>query len=437
MERSDQTKLHTHLANLVYALRTLLRWLLAAGLIGAVCGAIGAAFHYGVDFASALRAEHPWLLWCLPLLGPAVVGVYRFFRTEGLSTDSVLDEVLSGSGLRLTLLPAVFLATLLSHLGGASVGREGAALQMGGAVGYGAGRLLRLDESDRRTATMAGMAALFSALFATPVAAAVFAMSVVSVGVSQFATLLPCLIASLAAWGVSLLLRVPPTRFVLAAPGPELWMFLKVGVLALLCALLSTALCLTVHAAEKQARRLLKNPWLRAFLGGAVIVGLSLLLGPDYNGAGMPVIAAAVEEGRAVPWAFAAKLLLTALSLAVGFKGGEVVPSFFIGATFGCVVGPILGIPAGFAAAVGVISSFCGAVNCPLASALLAVELFGGAALPYFALACAMSYMFSGYTGLYSSQIFLYGKLKPWPLNIRANTGRMLKDNRDGEDGRP
>jgi H+/Cl- antiporter ClcA len=304
---------------------------------------------------------------------------------------------------------------------------------MGGAIGFHTGRLLRLEESDSRTATMAGMAALFSALFGTPVAAAVFAMAVVSVGVIQYATLLPCLIASLTAYGVSLLLRVEPTRFALAAPGPDVWLFLKVGVLALLCACLSTALCLGVHAAEKQARKWLKSPWLRILAGGAGIVALSLLLGTDYNGAGMPVIRAAVEEGRAVPWAFAAKLALTALSLAAGFKGGEVVPSFFIGATFGCVVGPLLGIPAGFAAAVGLVAVFCGAVNCPLASTLLAVELFGAQALPYFALACALSYMFSGYTGLYSSQVFLYGKLKPWPLNIHANTERKLKNRKDEE----
>ena len=429
MKQSAKQPKNTHIANLVYALRTLGRWLLCAGVIGVLCGAVGAAFHHGVDLAAGLRETYPWLLWCLPVLGLGVVAVYRLLRADGLNTDSVLDAIQTGSGLRLTLLPAVFVSTLLSHLGGASVGREGAALQMGGTIGFQTGRLLRLEESDRRTATMAGMAALFSALFGTPVGATVFAMAVVSVGVIQYATLLPCLIASLAAYGVSLLLHVPPTRFAVAAPELGLWMLLRVGVLALLSAWLSTALCLTVHAAEHQARRI-QSPWLRVALGGALVVAVSLLAGTDYNGAGMPIIRAAVEEGRAVPWAFALKLLLTAVSLAAGFRGGEVVPSFFIGATFGCVVGPLLGIPAGFAAAVGLIGVFCGAVNCPLASTFLAVELFGAAALPYFALTCALSYMFSGYAGLYSSQLFLYGKLKPWPLNIRANTARELKDRR-------
>ena len=429
MRQTIRQQLHSVRENFIYSSRTLLRWLVCSGVIGALCGAVGAAFHHGVDLATAAREAHPWLLWCLPLVGLGVVAVYRILRTDGLSTDSVLEEVHSGSGLRITLLPAVFLSTILSHLGGASVGREGAALQMGGTIGYHTGRLLRLEESDRRTATMAGMAALFSALFGTPVAAAVFAMAVISVGTLQYATLVPCLVASLAAYGVSLLLQVPPTRFLVAVPALDVWMFLKVGVLALLCAYLSTALCLGVHTAEKYARKWLKNPWLRIAAGGAVIVGLSLLLGPDYNGAGMSVIRAAVEEGRAVPWAFAAKLALTALSLAAGYKGGEVVPSFFIGATFGCIVGPLIGIPAGFAASVGLVAVFCGAVNCPLASTLLAVELFGAQALPCYALACALSYMFSGYTGLYSSQVFLFGKLKPWPLNINANMQRKLKNN--------
>ena len=154
-------------------------------------------------------------------------------------------------------------------------------------------------------------------------------------------------------------------------------------------------------------------------------MALTLLLGTtDYNGAGMPVIARAVEQGEARPEAFALKLIFTAISLAAGFKGGEVVPSFFVGATFGCVVGPLFGVPAGFAAAVGLVSVFCGAVNCPLASTFLALELFGAVGLPYFSLACALSFVLSGYSGIYSSQRILYDKLKAQYINVRTNHHR-------------
>jgi H+/Cl- antiporter ClcA len=157
-------------------------------------------------------------------------------------------------------------------------------------------------------------------------------------------------------------------------------------------------------------------------VGGVAVVGLTLLCGTgDYNGAGMNVIAAAVEQGTALPWAFLLKILFTALTLGSGYKGGEVVPAFFVGATFGCAAAPLLGLPAGFGAAVGLVSVFCGAVNCPVASIFLSVELFGSGGILYFAMACGFSYMLSGYNGLYSSQTIVYSKLKAQYINVRTN----------------
>ena len=402
--------------------RAMLKWLCVAVVTGAFCGVIGSLFHIGVERVTELRAAHPWLLYLLPLLGLAVVGSYKLCRVEGVSTDSILEEVHSGHGVSLALLPAIFVSTLLTHLGGGSVGREGAALQMGGAVGYQSARLFRMDESDTRTTTTIGMAAFFSALFGTPMAATVFAMEITNVGRVYYAQLFPCLVSSLVAYGVSLLMGVPPTEFSVAVPGLDAVMLLRVAALSALCAYLSVLFCETIHAAGKQAASRLPNPWLRSALGGAIIVILTLILGTtDYNGAGMAVIAAAVVHGSARPEAFACKLLFTAITLAAGFKGGEVVPSFFVGATFGCVIGPLLGIPAGFAAAIGLVAVFCGAVNCPLSSTFLALELFGGQGMHYFAMACALSFVLSGYSGIYSSQRILYDKLKAQYINVRTN----------------
>lgn len=371
---------------LIY-LRAMAKWLGVAAVTGLLCGEVGTAFHVGVEAVTALRGAHPWLLYTLPALGLLVVLCYKGFCVEGVGTDNILEEVHSGRGVSPALIPAIFFSTLLTHLGGGSVGREGAALQMGGTVGYRTGRLLRLDDSDLRTATTVGMSAFFAALFGTPMAAAVFAL--------------------------------------------EPAMLLRVALLATLGAFVSVLFCETMHIAQKQAAKRLPNPWLRVAAGGAVIAALTLLLGTtDYNGAGMPVVARAVEQGQAAPAAFALKLLFTAITLGVGYKGGEVVPSFFVGATFGCVVGPLLGIPAGFGAAIGLIAVFCGAVNCPLASTFLALELFGADGMLYFALTCALSFVLSGYSGIYSSQRILYDKLKAQYINVKANS-RSANQNKE------
>ena len=402
--------------------RALTKWLLVAVITGVLSGLLGSAFHICVDKVTQLRAEGPWLLFCLPAAGLLIVAMYKLTRTEGLSTNSILEEVQSGRGLSLGLIPAIFCSTVLTHLCGGSAGREGAALQLGGTVGFETGKLLRLDDRDLRTATMTGMAAFFTALFGTPITATIFTMSVISVGLLYHAVMLPCLTASFVAYGVAGLLGVAPTRFTVAAPELRVLMLLKVAALAALCAFVSLLFCVTIHSFEAGMKKFIRNQWLRALIGGFAIIALTLLCGTrDYNGAGMDVITAAIEQGQAAPGAFLLKLLFTAVTLSAGFKGGEVVPSFFVGASFACVVGPLLGIPAGFAAAIGLVAVFCGAVNCPISSIFLSVELFGAAGMPYFALACALSFVLSGYSGLYSSQRILYDKLKAHFINAHTN----------------
>lgn len=398
------------------------KWIVVAALTGVICGALGSAFHVGVEYATELRGAHRWFLYLLPFAGLAIVGFYKLLDMEGWGTNDILEEVHSGRGISLKLLPAIFFATLLTHLGGGSVGREGAALQMGGAIGYNTGRLLRLDDKDLRIATTIGMSAFFSALFGTPLAASVFAMEITSVGSIYYVEFLPCLVSALSAYGVSRLFAVEPTSFSVAVPALAADMLLRAALLAALCAFVSVLFCETIHFMGRQASKRIENPWIRAFAGGAAVVALTLLLGTtDYNGAGMGVIVRAVERGEANWAAFALKLLFTAISLAAGFKGGEVVPTFFVGATFGCVVGPLLGMDAGFSAAIGLIAVFCGAVNCPLASTFLAIELFGAEGMAYFALACALSFILSGYSGIYSSQRILYDKLKARYINAMTN----------------
>ena len=403
-------------------LKALCKWLALAAVTGLACGLVGTAFHQGVGWVTELRAAHPWLLWLLPAAGLVTVGFYHLTKTEGKGTDDVIDAVHAGKPLPILLLPAIFLGTVLTHLCGGSAGREGAALQMGGTIGYHTGRLFRLDDRDLRTATLCGMAAFFSALFGTPLAATMFSIMVISVGVFYHVAFVPCFTASIVAYGVSLILGVAPTRFRVAVPLVDPWLMVRVAVLAALCALVSVLFCNTLHLMGAQLKKRLPNPFLRVALGGLSIIALTCLSGSgDYNGAGMDVVRAAVEQGQAHPTAFLWKILFTAVTLGAGFKGGEVVPSFFIGATFGCALAPILGLPAGFGAAIGLVAVFCGCVNCPTASIFLAVELFGAGGLLAFAMACGISYMLSGYTGLYSSQTILYSKLKAQYINVHTN----------------
>ena len=417
----DTKAIRTALRRWGLYVRTFIKWTAAAAVIGAACGLVGTLFHFGVHEVTAFRGTHPWVLYLLPLAGLVIVGFYKLTGTDGLGTDDIIDAVHQGKLLPILLLPAIFFGTILTHLCGGSAGREGAALQMGGTIGQYLGRHFQLDDRDLRVATLAGMAAFFSALFGTPLAATVFAIMVISIGVIYHVALYPSLLAALVAYGVSIYLGVEPTRFAVSVPEQTVGMFVRVALLGVLCALVSILFCQVMHGAGHLMKRI-RNPWLRVVCGGAAIIVLTLIFGTDYNGAGMEIVTAAVEQGIvAVPWAFLLKLIFTAITLAAGFKGGEVVPSFFVGATFGCAAAPLLGLPAGFGAAVGLAAVFCGVTNCPLASTLLAVELFGAEGLLYFALACCLSYMLSGYQGLYSSQTILYSKLKAQFINVHTN----------------
>ena len=417
---NDMEQLRKYIDHMGPYAAALLKWIVVGGLVGGVGGVVGALFHLGVNYATSVRLAHPWVLYLLPLGGLVIAGLYRLCKLEGKGTNAVIESVHFGSDVPVLLVPLIFVSTVITHLCGGSAGREGAALQIGGGIGYRTGRLLHLGEKDLPLATLCGMSGVFSALFGTPLTATVFALEVISVGVLYYAGLVPCITAAMTGYLISLLLGVPPTRFTVAMPALDAWTMLLVLVLAILCALVSILFCRGLHITEHLAARLVKNSYLRAAAGGVVIIALTLLLGTtDYNGAGMDVIQRALN-GQANGWAWLLKLLFTAITIGCGFKGGEVVPSFFVGAAFGCWVGTLLGLSPAFAAAIGLVAVFCGAVNCPIASVVLSVEMFGAEGMLYFAMACAISYVLSGYCGLYSSQTILYSKLRAEFINVHT-----------------
>lgn len=405
-----------HIGKYAFAL---LKWMTVGGLVGGVGGFVGSLFHIGVHQATLLRQSHGWILYLLPLAGVAITALYKGTKLEGKGTNAIIESVHFGKNVPVLLVPVIFISTVITHLCGGSAGREGAALQIGGGIGYETGKLLHLGDKDLPLATLCGMAGVFSALFGTPLTATVFALEVISVGVLYYAGLIPCITASMVGFLVSRLMGVAPTRFTVPVPAVNAWAMVLVVVLALLCGGVSILFCQGLHHVEHWAEKWVKNSYFRAVAGGAIIIVLTLLLGTDYNGAGMDIVERAMA-GQANHGAWLLKLLFTAVTIGCGFKGGEVVPSFFVGATFGCVASAFIGLPAPFGAAIGLVAVFCGAVNCPLASIVLSVELFGAAGMLYFAMACAVSYVVSGYCGLYSSQTILYSKLRAEFINVHT-----------------
>ncbi len=317
--------------------------------------------------------------------------------------------------------PLIFISTILTHLFGGSAGREGAALQLGGSIGNQLGRWFRFDEKDRRIVVMCGMSAAFAAIFGTPVAASIFAMEVVSVGVMYYAALVPCVFSSLIASKVATDMGINPELFtILHIPEFHLVPSIKIILLALCCAALSVLFCMALHGLGDVYRLKLKNPYFRIIFSSCLIILLTVLLQTtDYMGAGVPVIEEAIK-GQVRPEAFFLKMLFTALTLEAGFKGGEIVPSFFVGATFGCLFGQLLGISPSLCAAVAMVAVFCGVTNCPITSMLIAFELFGYEAVPYFLIAISVSYLMSGYYGLYHDQTIVYSKYKTEYINRKA-----------------
>ncbi len=393
-------------------IKTFLEWAALGILMGALGGVLGAIFHHALHFVTHLRSENNWLIFLLPLAGLLTVAIYRLKPLQkNRGTNEIIDATLDGEPVSPLVAPAIFAATALTHLCGGSAGREGAALQLGGSAASVLARVLKLKEEERRVLIMAGMSAVFAGLFGTPLTAALFCMEFESVGTLFSPALLPCFLAAYTASRVSGLLGVHAEVFPLeTATVLHLSVLARYALLAVAVAFLGIAMCWVFHKAEHLAQHYLPNPWIRVALGGTLVTVMTLIVGDHrFNGAGMDMALTAVG-GSSEWYYFAVKMLFTAVTLAAGFRGGEIVPTFCIGATFGCLLGGLLGLEAGTAAAVGLVGLFCCATNSPLASIVLSIEMFGSANLYLFAFACVICFVLSGNSGLYASQIIEFEK---------------------------
>ena len=401
---------------------TFIKWVAIAVATGTCGGIVGSFFHKSVEYVTEIRIANEWIIFALPFGGLIIVYLYKLFKLDSnIGTNLIIDSIRTDGKVPIAMAPLIFVSTVITHLFGGSAGREGAALQLGGSIGSQIGNMLKLDEKDMHAITLCGMSGVFAALFGTPLTATFFAMEVISVGIIYYSSFIPCIVSSIVAYKISLLFGLEPVYFNLKIiPAISASSVIKVTVLGALCAIVSIVFCESLHKTSRFVKKYIKNEYLRIALGGLVIVILTMMLrNTDYNGTGMNIISKAIN-GEAKYEAFFLKIIFTAITISVGYKGGEIVPTFFIGSTFGCVAAKFLGIDPGFGAAIGLVALFCGVVNTLITSIILSIELFGADGVILFSIACGVSYMLSGYYSLYSSQKIVYSKLKAEYINTSA-----------------
>jgi H+/Cl- antiporter ClcA len=395
-----------------------LKWLAVLLPMAVVIGSASAFFLWSLDALTRVRFSNPWLLWWLPVAGLAIGWLYHHHgKNAGAGNNLLIDEIHQpGAGVPRRMAPLILLGTLVTHLFGGSAGREGTALQMGGGIAATFSRHLAPDDASVRMLLMAGVAAGFGSIFGTPIAGAVFALEVLVIGRLQYDALIPCFIASLVAhwtcgaWGIA------HTHYHVAVAGagglPDLMLVGKVVIAAIAFGLVAALFSWSVHSLANGFERFVPRPEFRPVAGGLLVIGLFFLCGTaDYLGLGVlgdrpdAVTLPAMFTSAEIPasaWIW--KLVFTVVTLAAGFKGGEVTPLFFIGAALGNSLAIVMGAPVDLFAALGFVAIFAAASNTPLASTLLGMELFGAGNGLYLATACVIAYHFSGHRGIYRSQ---------------------------------
>jgi H+/Cl- antiporter ClcA len=402
----------------------LLKWAAFVAPVSLIVGSLVALFLWLLDEVTVLRYNHNWLLFLLPFAGVFIYFLYnKMGKNAEVGNNLIINEIHEPSvGIPARMAPLVLITTIITHLFGGSAGREGTAVQIGGSMASLLGKCFKLSKEDEKVILTAGIAAGFGAVFGTPITGAIFALEVLAIGRIQYNALFPCLIASLLADMTCTLWGIHHTHYQIGYEKMvgstlffsrfDVWLLLKVAVSGVVFGLVSYLFSELSHTIKEQTQRFIAVKWLIPFVGGLIIIGLTFLIGKnDYLGIGVSspdmnvvTIVSAFHFGGADSFSWFWKLLFTVVTLSMGFKGGEVTPLFFIGATLGNTLAVLLGAPIDLLAGLGFIAVFAGATNTPIACTIMGVELFGGEYILYYAIACFIAYYFSGHSGIYQAQ---------------------------------
>jgi len=385
----------------------LLRWMPISALVGIMAGSASALLLASLNYGTKVREANHWLILLLAPAGWVVGLLYKHFGSSvEAGNNLILEETHDPKAvIPLRMTPLILIGTFITHLFGGSAGREGTALQTGASLADQLTRIFRLNQRDRRIVLMAGISAGFGSVFGTPLAGAVFGLEVLAIGKLSYDAIAPCFLAAFVgelvtrAWGIQHTLYP-----VSAVPQINLSGILYSIAAGIVFGLVAMAFAKTTHKVSHIARRFISRSELRPVAGGILVTAAVFALGTTrYIGLGIPTIVSSFTS-MVAPWDFAAKFAFTAATLGTGFKGGEVTPLFFIGATLGNALSHILPLPPSLLAAMGFVGVFAGAANTPIASTLMAVELFGPEAGAYAAIASVVSYICSGHSGIYQAQ---------------------------------
>jgi H+/Cl- antiporter ClcA len=405
--------------------RFILKWLFISLLVGALAGSAAAIFLISLDWVTNYRESHRQIIWLLPAAGVLIAVMYHYLGQDVVKgNNQLLEEIEKPKNvIPLKMAPLVLLGTLITHLFGGSAGREGTAVQMGGAIADQFTKLFRFRPRDRRMLIVCGISAGFAAVFGTPLAGAVFALEVLVIGRMRYDALIPSLLSALIANYVCELWPVHHTQYMIDfVPAFSIPNMLYAILAGILFGWVSLSFSLGMVYCSSLFKRFIKSPFLRPVVSGMIIVVCVFASGTTkYIGLGIPAITDSFHTQQA-GYVFAIKILLTVLTLSAGFKGGEVTPLFFIGATMGSALSLVLPLPVGLLAGMGFVAVFSGAANTPVACVLMGIELFGAASGVYIAIACFVAYLFSGHTGIYTSQTI--GSPKH-PFLVRQKTRKL------------
>lgn len=404
----------------------LMKWIVITFVAGALIGSASALLLISLELATNYRESHIWIMALLPVAGLLIGLMYHYWGSSVAKGNNYLIEEIHSPRdiIPFKMAPLIYVGTVITHLFGGSAGREGTAVQMGSAIADQFSRIFRMKQRDHKIMVIVGISAGFASVFGTPLAGAVFALEVIIIGRIRYEAILPSFLAAAFAhltchaWGVAHVhYNIPDV------PAFSVVNILLVTAVGILCGLTAMFFSRMVHLWSKLAKDKVRYAPLRPFFGGVVIAIFVWGLGTTkYIGLGIPTIIESFTVQQ--EWyGFLLKILLTTFTIGVGFKGGEVTPLFFIGATLGSALFGIIPLPMALLAGMGFVAVFSGATNTPIACTLMGLELFGTQSGIYIGLACVVSYMFSGHTGIYASQIvgspkhLIYGKRKGQTLN--------------------